>query len=550
MGRSVVESLAHGRRLALDALVRLGSLWAAILSMGSTVSCSHVVRHDDPAETAERARVSPLPPVRDTYGSEARPGGVVGGPPAERLAQEVEKSLAARGNAAVADGALAELAAWTLAEATLGRNPDATNTERVVRRSGFAGVVYAVGAYPKPGDDAWRALLDALGNNLVINRFGVVLDEEGRRAIALGSMQVELASIPRYVKPGGVILLRGEVSSRFASGSVFLTTQDGSTRRLPGTETRLDMVIEFDEPGRYKLELMGDGPTGPVVVANLPIYVGVDPPAIQPTPKELGPLDPERAAAELFELLNQARRKANLRPLQSDARLRSIALAHSEDMAQHHFFGHVSPSTGTPTDRMDRAGAVASKYGENVARGPNAKSAYDLLMDSPGHRANMLRNDFTHVGIGVTTYAPYGRQEILATLVFSRRPSLAETLKTDEEALEVLAKYRRKRGQPDLSANPRLSGAAKMGMAAFTDQGVSKEQAIDVSAGALEGIGDVCAAFVEVLELYQLRNYPALSDPNLESLGVAVAARSAGDGVVLHVLLLFKARDGSTVHCE
>jgi uncharacterized protein YkwD len=458
--------------------------------------------------------------------------------------------LRQRGVEAVADGALAELAQWALEEASRGRNPDAMNAEHVVRRGGFAGVVYAVGAYRESSDDDWKVLLDALADNLIVNRFGVVADDEGHRAIALGSMQAEFASVPRHVKPGDSVILRGKVSERFRKMNVFLTARDGSTTELPTAGRTVDLVIQLDEPGLYRLGLMGDGSSGPVVLANLPIYVGVEEPRIEPSLQTAGPIDPTEAQNELFELLNQARKKAHLRSLQYDESLTEIALGHSQDMARHQFFGHVSPRTGTPSDRMEHAGKAFSKFGENVARGPSAKAAHALLMASPGHRANMLRKDFTHVGIGVTTHAPYGRPELLATLLFSRRPSLAETLSTDEEALESLAGYRRAHGGSALEENERLIRAAKAGMEAFAERNASKEAAIDTSGEQLAGLADVCAAFVDVLEISQLENFEALYDPNLESLAVSLTARAAGDTVVLHVLMLFKARPGKVVRCE
>lgn len=550
MPHGTVHSLAPGLRPSFHAIVRRSLGWLSALSVCFMLLCSCAREHPGRPVSVPKAEVSPLPAARDSYDSEPRAGGVVGGPIADELAETLQTTLSERGAKPVPDGALAELAAWTLAEASRGRNPDATNTEYVARRSGFAGVIYAVGAYRERGDESWKVLLDALGENLTINRFGVVADDQGRRAIALGSMQADLSPIPRHVKPGGVVMLRGRVSASFREAHVFLTSQDGSTRRLPGQETTFDTVVELDEPGRYKLELMGDGPTGPVVVANLPIYVGVAEPPVEPTQEPQGPLDAEVAARELFDLLNQARLKAHLNPLQKDENLRRIALAHSMDMKNHHFFGHVSPATGTPTDRLEKTGTVVSKYGENVARGPSAKAAHALLMDSPGHRANMLRPDFTHVGIGVTTHSPYGREELLATLVFARRPSLAEVLKTDEEALDLLTEYRKERGGAALSSDPRLTEAAKTGVQAFVEFGASEEEAIDASGQDLVGMGDVCAAFVEVLELSQIRDFPALADPNVESLGVSLTAQPAGDSVVLHVLMLFKARPGTTVHCE
>jgi hypothetical protein len=162
----------------------------------------------------------------------------------------------------------------------------------------------------------------------------------------------------------------------------------------------------------------------------------------------------------------------------------------------------------------------------------------------------MLRPDFTHVGIGVTTHAPYGPKELLATLIFSRRPSLGEALWSDQDALAALIGFRERQGQPTPLEDESLLEAAKAGMQAFVDRNVSKEAAIDESARQLADTRGVCAAFVEILELEQLKTFPAVHDPNLEALAVSLTARAEGERVVLHVLMLFKARPGASVACE
>ncbi|MEI9954350.1 MAG: CAP domain-containing protein [Pseudomonadota bacterium] len=157
---------------------------------------------------------------------------------------------------------------------------------------------------------------------------------------------------------------------------------------------------------------MGDGVSGPVVVSNVPLYVGIPEPAAAIVAGAV--VEPEQAEARLLVLVNEARAAAGLNKVQPDAELREIALAHSTDMADHHFFGHVSPRTGTPTDRVHRSGVLVSAAGENVASAPTPEVAHEGLMGSPGHRANILRPDWTHVGIGVRK----GEDGLLVTEVF------------------------------------------------------------------------------------------------------------------------------------
>jgi uncharacterized protein YkwD len=62
----------------------------------------------------------------------------------------------------------------------------------------------------------------------------------------------------------------------------------------------------------------------------------------------------------------------------------------------------VAPDTGqgTPLERAERAGIVASALGENVAHAMDARGAHRTLWASPSHRGNLLDPRFDRVGIG------------------------------------------------------------------------------------------------------------------------------------------------------
>jgi uncharacterized protein YkwD len=115
----------------------------------------------------------------------------------------------------------------------------------------------------------------------------------------------------------------------------------------------------------------------------------------------VGQIAPDPAAeTALFDLLNDERQQAGLSPLQWDERLRDVGRAHSLDMFQNSFFSHTSPTTGSPFDRLRRAEITYLAAGENLAYAPNPQIAHQGLMNSPGHRDNILRREFVRVGIG------------------------------------------------------------------------------------------------------------------------------------------------------
>ncbi|MFD3999056.1 CAP domain-containing protein [Streptomyces sp. NPDC058548] len=108
-----------------------------------------------------------------------------------------------------------------------------------------------------------------------------------------------------------------------------------------------------------------------------------------------------RLEDDVTTLVNERRRRAGLNALRTDERLRASARAHSEDMAARGFFSHNDPQGVRPVDRMAAAGYPAPAA-ENIARGQQTPpSAMRAWMNSPGHRANILREGLATIGVGV-----------------------------------------------------------------------------------------------------------------------------------------------------
>ncbi|MBK5221340.1 MAG: CAP domain-containing protein [Acidimicrobiia bacterium] len=114
----------------------------------------------------------------------------------------------------------------------------------------------------------------------------------------------------------------------------------------------------------------------------------------------------------LINLINQARSAHGLAPLHVDGHLTGMARRWSDGMAARGALAH-NPNLGA------QAPTGWSRVGENVAVGGSAQAAFDALMGSPRHRANILKPDFTHVGVGVTRAAD-GR--IFITQDFAQLP--------------------------------------------------------------------------------------------------------------------------------
>jgi len=113
-------------------------------------------------------------------------------------------------------------------------------------------------------------------------------------------------------------------------------------------------------------------------------------------------VSPDPAAAkEIFELINRSRVEADLDPLAWSDALAEVAEAYAHEMYVGGFFSHTSPGGEQIQDRVEAAGITYRVVGENLALAATPKTVHEGLMASPGHRANILRQGFTRVGIGV-----------------------------------------------------------------------------------------------------------------------------------------------------
>jgi uncharacterized protein YkwD len=121
-------------------------------------------------------------------------------------------------------------------------------------------------------------------------------------------------------------------------------------------------------------------------------------------------LDSTRAA--ILCLLNEERRQHGLAPLRRSAELELASQLHSDDMGVRKFFAHRTPDGVDPSARMEAAGypVTTTATGENLAWGSKAEATpvriVEGWMKSPGHRENILRREFTEVGVGVAYEAP------------------------------------------------------------------------------------------------------------------------------------------------
>ncbi len=260
--------------------------------------------------------------------------------------------------------------------------------------------------------------------------------------VVLLQVMATLQNVPRTAEPGTVLKIQAKVSPGFSNPRLPVTVPYGRVLtfypvRRQGNQAWFEVPLRQGK-GRYTFELLLDKTgQGPRVAAILPLYVGVGYPVKEP---DETPHDPQtfattdQASAYLIERINQVRTEHGLRPLLSDQLLTYVAWQHSADMAKNGYFAHVNRQGEDPNARFKRFGG-RGPIGENIAFDISIDAAHHHLMSSPGHRANILHEAFTHVGVGVY----FTGSHFYVTQLFQRQGSNA-ALTAPEQAQLVAAR--------------------------------------------------------------------------------------------------------------
>lgn len=110
---------------------------------------------------------------------------------------------------------------------------------------------------------------------------------------------------------------------------------------------------------------------------------------------------PSMQEANALKLLNSDRLANGLSALTLDPELSRIARIKSEDMRDHHYFAHESPTYGRMAQMLKTFGYANNGCGENIAHHASVDRAEIAFMSSDAHRRNILMSSWTRVGIGV-----------------------------------------------------------------------------------------------------------------------------------------------------
>jgi len=267
-------------------------------------------------------------------------------------------------------------------------------------------------------------LHDALGVPQPLAGFGVFLIvmviTHGMVQAALGG---RLLWIGRHLglDPGGVLGRAGAVpavgtavvlSTLVLSALVVLPT--GSRPLVLGSTfgSTLTRDSNFLQPPLQKLLAPANQQSQGLLIPNVPPDAGADAFYRLQFPDQLDVSLDVPAENRMLVLVNKVRQQNGLHTLQMDPILQEAARQHSLDMYHRHYFSHLTPEPDakSPFDRMRGLQARFVTAGENIALAPDVDQAYQSLLASPDHRANLLNPDFKCVGMGV--YRASGYEEM------------------------------------------------------------------------------------------------------------------------------------------
>jgi uncharacterized protein YkwD len=116
----------------------------------------------------------------------------------------------------------------------------------------------------------------------------------------------------------------------------------------------------------------------------------------------------EALESQMLNLVNNERTSRGLGALRLNQKARDVGRAHSRDMFARGYFSHISPDGKNPFDRLKGGGVSYHAAGENLALAPTLDLAHSGLMNSPGHKANILSPAYRTVGIGIVVSPRYG----------------------------------------------------------------------------------------------------------------------------------------------
>lgn len=146
----------------------------------------------------------------------------------------------------------------------------------------------------------------------------------------------------------------------------------------------------------------------------------------------------------LWELTNKDREALGIGALEKNKILEEAAFMKASHMAENSYFAHTSPEGITPWYWFKKAGYEFSHAGENLAVNfSDSRKLHQAWINSPGHKANIMSNNFTHIGIATAKGEYKGREATFVVQLFGREKQteaflIEQEIISLEESADVL----------------------------------------------------------------------------------------------------------------
>lgn len=128
----------------------------------------------------------------------------------------------------------------------------------------------------------------------------------------------------------------------------------------------------------------------------------------------------------LATLTNKDRADNGIPALVEDAHLSEAAQMKADDMAARGYFSHVDPDGHQPWYWFERAGYDYTYAGENLAVNfTDSEDVEDAWMKSPAHHANIVKAQYTRIGIGVAQGTYQGKETTFVVQFFATPRAVA-----------------------------------------------------------------------------------------------------------------------------
>ncbi len=205
---------------------------------------------------------------------------------------------------------------------------------------------------------------------------------------------------------------QGEILDHYTykNPKIFVTLPSGTVDEIEVKQFGSTIEIDYDrfrKKGVYTFEVVLETDRGPEPTNIFDIYVQTSitrPESKSPSKQfKFNHLFPEE---KMIKLVNKDRKRFNRTSLKTLPGLNDLARNHSKEMAEEGDINHISPLYGSVSDRLeawfDYDNYVFSSIGENLSKAKSIEEGEESLMNSPGHRKNILDPDYNVIGIGIT----------------------------------------------------------------------------------------------------------------------------------------------------